>query len=117
MRSTFLTAAVWVGGSWLAGSSAVEAGPAEVVTLETPVAFGTHVPGLGTPARELAKRLKERSDGTLQLDLKEPGDGTAPFEILDKVSDGKVDAGFATAGYWAAKLPAASLFGGYPFGP
>ncbi|MEM9592570.1 MAG: TRAP transporter substrate-binding protein [Pseudomonadota bacterium] len=117
MRSIFLTAAVLAGGSWLAGSPVVKAAPAEVVTLETPVAFGTHVPGLGTPARELAKRLKERSDGTLQLDLKEPGDGTAPFEILDKVSDGKVDAGFATAGYWAAKLPAASLFGGYPFGP
>ncbi|GFO82685.1 MAG: C4-dicarboxylate ABC transporter [Methyloceanibacter sp.] len=89
----------------------------ETVTLVTPVAFGTHVPGLGTPARELAKLLKERSNGTLRLDLKEPGEGTAPFEILDKVSDGKVDAGFATAGYWAAKLPAASLFGGFPFGP
>jgi len=87
------------------------------VTLVAPVAFGTHVPGLGTPARELAKLLKERSNGTLRLDLKEPGEGTAPFEILDKVSDGKVDAGFATAGYWAAKLPAASLFGGFPFGP
>lgn len=104
-------------GSCLAAASLAGAAPAEVVILETPVAFGTHVPGLGTPARELAKLLDERSEGSLQLDLKEPGDGTAPFEILDKVSDGKVDAGFATAGYWAAKLPAASLFGGYPFGP
>ena len=113
----------WVvaGGPWLAAlcaaTSGANAAPEDTVTLETPVAFGTHVPGLGTPARELAKLLKERSDGALRLDLKEPGDGTAPFEILDKVSDGKVDAGFATAGYWAAKLPAASLFGGYPFGP
>ncbi|ODS00146.1 hypothetical protein AUC68_03275 [Methyloceanibacter methanicus] len=116
MRSIFFKALV-AGGATLAAFTAASAALAEGVTLVTPLAFGTHVPGLGTPARELAKLLKERSDGTLQLDLKEPGDGTAPFEILDKVSDGKVDAGYATAGYWAAKLPAASLFGGFPFGP
>ncbi len=90
---------------------------ADTVTLVTPMVYGTHLPGLGAPARQLAKALEEGSKGTLRLDLKEPGDGTVPHEILDKVSDGKVDAGFATAGFWAAKLPAASLFGGYPFGP
>ncbi len=90
---------------------------ADTVTLVTPVVYGTHLPGLGAPALALAKALKARSGGTLQLDLKEPGEGTAPHEILDKVSDGKVDAGFATAGFWAAKLPAGSLFAGFPFGP
>ena len=90
---------------------------ADTVTLVTPVVYGTHLPGLGSPARTLARTLKERSKGTLQLDLKQPGDGTVPHEILDKVSDGKVDAGFATASFWAAKVPAASLFGGFPFGP
>jgi len=93
------------------------AAAADTVVLVTPLAYGTHLPGLGAPARQLAKALKERSGGTLQLDIKEPGDGTLPHEILDKVSDGKVDAGFSTAGFWAAKLPAASLFGGFPFGP
>jgi len=93
------------------------AAAADTVTLVTPMAYGTHLPGLGAPARQLAKALEEGSKGTLKLDLKEPGDGTVPHEILDKVSDGKVDAGFATAGFWAAKVPAASLFGGYPFGP
>lgn len=109
--------ALVAGGLWLALLAETIAAPAQTVTLETPVAYGTHVPGLGTPARDLARLLRERSDGAIQLELKEPGDGTAPFEILDKVSDGKVDAGFSTAGYWAAKLPAASLFSGYPFGP
>jgi TRAP-type mannitol/chloroaromatic compound transport system substrate-binding protein len=90
---------------------------AGTVTLVTPIAYGTHLPGLGAPARELAKAIKECSNGALALDLKEPGDGTLPHEILDKVSDGKVDAGFSTPGFWAAKLPAASLFGGFPFGP
>lgn len=90
---------------------------AEPVTLVTPLVYGTHMPGLGEPAASLARLIKERSGGTLVLDLKQPGDGTKPQEILDKVSAGTVDAGFATASYWSAKLPAASLFAGYPFGP
>lgn len=89
----------------------------ETGTFITPIAYGTHVPGLGEPALSLARTLKERSEGAVVLDLQEPGYGTVPHEILDKVSDGKVDAGFATASFWAAKLPAAPLFGGFPFGP
>ncbi len=87
------------------------------ITLVTPVVYGTHLPGLGRPAVTLARDIKKRSGGSLVLDLKQPGDGTKPYEILDKVSDGRVDAGFATAGFWAAKVPAATLFAGYPFGP
>ena len=98
-------------------STAAPAAAADAVTLVTPVAYGTHLPGLGAPARDLTRALKERSGGTLRLELKEPGEGTFPHEILDKVSDGKVDAGFATPSFWAAKAPTASLFGGFPFGP
>lgn len=95
-------------------SLAVEAEP---VRLVTPIVYGTHLPGLGEPAARLAKLVKERSGGSLVLDLKQPGDGTKPQDILDKVSSGGVDAGFATASFWAAKLPAAALFSGFPFGP
>lgn len=89
---------------------------AEPVRLVTPVVYGTHLPGLGAPAASFAKLLEKRSSGGLILELKEPGDGTKPDAILAKVSDGKVDAGFATASFWAARLPAAPLFSGYPFG-
>jgi len=75
------------------------------------------LPGLGEPAARLAKLVKQLSGGAIELDLKEPGDGTEPQEILDKVSRGQVDAGFSTANFWAAKVPAAALFGGFPFGP
>jgi len=90
---------------------------AEPTRLVVPTAYGTHLPGLGTSAVALAKLIKERSGGDLVLELKQPGDGTKPQEILDKVSDGSVDAGFTTSSFWAGKLPAASLFSGYPFGP
>ena len=93
------------------------AADAEHVRLVTPVVYGTHLPGLGEPAARLAKLIEERSGGALVLDLKQPGDGTKPHEILDKVSSGGVDAGFAFAGFWSGKLPAAALFSGYPFGP
>jgi hypothetical protein len=50
----------------------------DTVTLVTPLAYGTYLPGLGKPALTLARTLKERSGGTLVLDLKQPGDGTLP---------------------------------------
>lgn len=93
------------------------AADAAAVTLVTPIVYGTHLPGLGEPASRLAKLITERSRGSLVLDIKQPGDGTKPQEILDKVSSGGVDAGFATASFWAAKIPAAALFAGFPFGP
>ncbi|HEU0017589.1 MAG TPA: TRAP transporter substrate-binding protein DctP [Methyloceanibacter sp.] len=90
--------------------------PAEPVRLVMPLVYGTHLPGLGEPASRLAKLVKQLSGGALELDLKQPGEGTQPQEILDKVSRGSVDAGFSTASFWAAKIPAAALFAGFPFG-
>lgn len=104
-----------LGAALLAALASAVAG--EPVTLTMPIAYGTHLPGLGSSAVKLVKLVAERSGGTLALDLKEPGDGTQPQEILDKVSSGKVDAGFATASLWAGRLPAATLFAGFPFGP
>ena len=59
---------------------------ADPVRLVTPIVYGTHLPGLGEPAARLAKLVKQLSGGSLELDLKQPGDGTQPQEILDKVS-------------------------------
>jgi TRAP-type mannitol/chloroaromatic compound transport system substrate-binding protein len=117
IRAREAVAALAVAVGLVLASVTGAAAEGDTVTLVTPIAYGTHLPGLGKPALTLARTLKTRSGGALVLDLKQPGDGTLPHEILDKVSDGKVDAGFATAGFWAAKLPAAPLFGGFPFGP
>lgn len=85
--------------------------------LKTPSAYNSTLPGLGTSVIRLAKQLKLMSGGTLRMKFYEPGKLVEPFEILDTVSTGKVNSGYATAGYWAGKMPAASLFSSVPFGP
>jgi TRAP-type mannitol/chloroaromatic compound transport system substrate-binding protein len=89
---------------------------ADPIRLVTSMVYGSHLPGLGEPALNLAKRIKLLSKDTLELDLKQPGEVAQPQEILDKVSQGTIDAGFSTASFWAAKMSAASLFSGFPFG-
>ncbi len=90
---------------------------AEKLLLKTPIAFSTALPGLGTPIPRVAEQLKLMSGGTLQMKVYEPNKLVPPFEILDAVSAGKMNSGYATAGYWAGKLPAAPLFSSVPFGP
>ncbi|MFB9887465.1 TRAP transporter substrate-binding protein [Balneatrix alpica] len=90
---------------------------AEKVLLKTPVAFGTNLPALGSPILGVADNLDKLSGGTIKMKVYEPGKLVAPPEILDAVSTGKVNAGYATAGYWQGKMPAAALFSAIPFGP
>jgi TRAP-type mannitol/chloroaromatic compound transport system substrate-binding protein len=101
----------------LLASVSAGAEDSEPVTLVMPVVYGGHLSGLGTPAVNLARLVKERSKGALVLDVKQPGEGIGAYDILDKVSDGSIDAGFTTPSFWAAKIPAAALFAGFPFGP
>ncbi len=87
------------------------------ILLKTPVAFSTELPGLGTPIVRVSEDLATISGKRIRMRVYEPGKLVAPFEILDAVSTGKINSGFATAGYWAGKIPASPLFSAVPFGP
>ncbi|MDP6494275.1 MAG: C4-dicarboxylate ABC transporter, partial [Dehalococcoidia bacterium] len=87
------------------------------VEVKVPVAFGTHLPSLGDGILYIADRIEAISDGSLTMTVHEPGELVAATEILDAVSKGSINAGYATAGYWVGKLPAAPLFSAVPFGP
>jgi TRAP-type mannitol/chloroaromatic compound transport system substrate-binding protein len=100
----------------VAGVSA-PAQAADKLLLKTPVAFGTHLPALGTPIKWVSEQLKLVSDGKVRMKIYEPGKLVSPPEILDAVSSGKVNSGYSTAGYWQGKMPAAALFSAVPFGP
>ena len=112
MRSTFTSLAV---------AAIVAAAPAafaqDKVLFKTPTTFNTELPGLGTPLPRVAEAIDVLSDGNMKMRVYEPGELVAPFEILDAVSTGKINSGWATAGYWSGKIPASPLFSAVPFGP
>jgi len=85
--------------------------------LKVPLGYSTSLPALGTSIVWVKEQLEAASDRRIRMKLYEPGKLVSPFEILDAVSTGKVNAGYATAGYWAGKIPAAPLFSSVPFGP
>ena len=86
------------------------------VLLKVPTTFSTNLIGLGTPLPAFKKSL-ESINSTIKVKIYEPKKLVAPFEILDAVSSGKVNAGWSTAGYWKGKMPAAAIFSSVPFGP
>lgn len=90
---------------------------AKPVLLKTPIAFGSHLPALGTPIKWVSDQLPLVSGGDVKMKVYEPGKLVAPLEILDAVSSGKVNSGYSIAGYWAGKMPAAAIFSTIPFGP
>ena len=87
------------------------------VLLKVPITFATVLPGLGSTIKWVSEHIELLSGGSMKMKVYEPGKLVAPFEILDAVSKGKVNAGYATAGYWAGKIPASPLFSAVPFGP
>ena len=95
----------------LAGyAGGVEAAKVKPVLLKVPIAFATKLPGLGSAIVKFKEDIEAASGGSVKVKVYEPGKLVAPFEILDAVSSGKVNAGYTTAGYWAGKLPASPLF-------
>ncbi len=87
------------------------------VLLKVPTTFAAALPGLGTTTTWVAERISIASNGSLKMKIYEPGKLVAPFEILDAVSTGKVNAGYSISGYWEGKMPGSSIFSTIPFGP
>ena len=116
MRKLARTAATAVALT-AAMSATLPAYAGEKTLLKTPIAFGSHLPALGTPIKWVSEQLPIMSDNKLRMKIYEPGKLVAPPEILGAVSSGKVNSGYATAGYWQGKMPAAALFSAVPFGP
>ncbi|SFH51217.1 TRAP-type mannitol/chloroaromatic compound transport system, substrate-binding protein [Palleronia marisminoris] len=65
-------------------------------------------------AGQYATRVEEMSGGRLKVDLLPAGAVVAPFQVLDAVNDGVLDAAHSVSAYWYGKNKAASLFGTGP---
>jgi TRAP-type mannitol/chloroaromatic compound transport system substrate-binding protein len=100
-----------------AGTAGLAVAKEKPILLKVPTCFSTSLPGLGDGILYISKNIATLSNGALKMKVYEPKKLVAPFEILDAVSKGKINAGYSTAGYWGGKIPAAPLFSAVPFGP
>ncbi len=65
-------------------------------------------------AEEFVKRVNDMSGGRLRVDYLVGGAVVKPFEVMDAVSKGVLDAGHTVPVYWYGKSKVASLFGSGP---
>ena len=65
-------------------------------------------------AEEYVKRVNEMAGGRLRIDYLVGGAVVKPFEVMDAVSKGVLDAGHHVPVYWYGKSKVASLFGSGP---
>jgi TRAP-type mannitol/chloroaromatic compound transport system substrate-binding protein len=84
--------------------------------LKVPVCFPTVLPGMGSTMPWVADRIETASGGTIKMKVYEPGKLVAPFEILDSVSTGKVNAGYSTPGTGQEKYRLHRFSPPYPSG-
>lgn len=89
----------------------------KVVTLKTALTYSSTLPILGETIIYFANKVKDASDGQLIFKLFEPGKLVPAMEILEAVSKGRIEAGYANPGFSAGKIPAGPLFSSIPFGP
>jgi TRAP-type mannitol/chloroaromatic compound transport system substrate-binding protein len=65
-------------------------------------------------AEEYVKRVNEMAGGRLRIDYMLSGAVVKPFEVMDAVNKGVLDAGHHVPVYWYGKSKVASLFGSGP---
>ncbi len=65
-------------------------------------------------AEEYVKRVNEMGGGRLKIDYLVGGAVVKPFEVMDAVAKGVLDAGHSVPVYWYGKSKVASLFGSGP---
>ena len=75
-----------------------------------------NLPGVGTAPVAMAKKIKQMSNGRLDIRVYGAGEIVPALEVFDAVSQGTVQMGHGAAYYWKGKVPIAQLFTTMPFG-
>jgi TRAP-type mannitol/chloroaromatic compound transport system substrate-binding protein len=100
-----------------ATSHANDARAEPTVELRVASTFPVTMPVLGEVSRILPEKIARASGGRLQLRFFEPGQLVPGSQTVDAVSDGRIDAAWAGAGWFAGKNSAFNIFSSVPFGP
>ena len=113
-RSLAATAsAVALGAALLPSPAAAEL---DRVRWQVPMSFASTLTALGDTMPWVAEHLRTVTDGTIDLQVAEPGAVVPPLSIFENVSTGAIDAGYSWMGYEIGQVPASALFGATPFG-
>jgi TRAP-type mannitol/chloroaromatic compound transport system substrate-binding protein len=97
------------------GSNGVSA--KDVVKIKLAQAYPTSLVVLGKTPANIAKRIKIASEGSLKIEVYEPGALVPVMQTFDVVSKGAVDAGYTAGTFWAGKDVTFNMFSAIPFGP
>ncbi|HEX2113064.1 MAG TPA: TRAP transporter substrate-binding protein [Alphaproteobacteria bacterium] len=85
------------------------------------LSFASTFPGnmalIGEGAMGLADKIARASGGAIKLQFQEPGTTVPAKETLHAVADGRVDAGWGGAGWFAEFDSTFNMFSAVPFGP
>ncbi|WP_027966400.1 TRAP transporter substrate-binding protein [Halomonas halocynthiae] len=88
---------------------------AQTLTLQSAFPFSLEV--IDRSIHRFVDDVSTATDGKLTFTPYDAGAFSPPFEILENVGNGSLDAGWSAASYWAGQIPAAALFQSIPFGP
>ncbi|MGY6410470.1 MAG: TRAP transporter substrate-binding protein [Alkalilacustris sp.] len=97
-------------------TTAQQAQAFDTIRWQVPIAFASTLTALGDTMPWVADRLREVTDGAVDLRVAEPGAVIPALAVFDNVSEGNIDAGYSWMGYERGTVPAAALFGAMPFG-
>ena len=78
--------------------------------------WAKNFPGLGTAPENIAKRVRDMTDGQLDIKIYAAGELVSPFDSFDAVSTGTADLYNGAEYYWQGKSPAFNFFTAVPFG-
>jgi TRAP-type mannitol/chloroaromatic compound transport system substrate-binding protein len=98
------------------GGAAPGAEPAKL-KLSFASTFPSGMPLIGAGAPRIAEKIARATGGEVVLEFHEPGKLVPATRTMYAVSEGKVDAGWAGAGWFASVDSAFNMFSTVPFGP
>ncbi len=81
-----------------------------------PTSASSNLPVTGDNTKYISEAARRGSNGSIELQMFNPGEIVPAFAITDAVRDGKVNAGYTWLGYDQGKTPASALVAAVPFG-
>ena len=117
---SLIAAALIAAGSLVAPVTSwaqVPAGGANPVRLTVQGAFPRGIFISGTSAVALVDKIKKASNGSVDARFTDPGSIVPPFQMLDALQTGALEAAWSVGGYWTGKDATFNFFSAVPFGP